>query len=99
VEEFYQYDPASNALEAWLRRGGRLRRRRRVDAFVSPRLGVRFDLSGPQLRIWRPDGRPFQTEAERDAERKAARARADAEHARAEELAALLRRHGIEPPA
>jgi hypothetical protein len=32
-----------------------------IDGFVSPRLGVRFDFSGPELVVRYPDGRPFLT--------------------------------------
>ena len=55
-----------------------LRRVRPVDGFISPQLGIRFDLSGPEMIVRRPDGRPFLTfeevEAARDdAEQRAAR--------------------------
>lgn len=32
-----------------------------MNDFVSPRLGIRFDLSGPELVVRYPDGRPFLT--------------------------------------
>jgi hypothetical protein len=31
------------------------------DNWTSPRLGIRFDLSGEELQIYRPDGQPFVT--------------------------------------
>ena len=34
---------------------------RQGDGFVSPRLGIRFDLSGPEMVVYRPDGRRFLT--------------------------------------
>jgi Uma2 family endonuclease len=78
VEEYYLYDPDSNRLYGYTRRSDVLRRVRPVDGFVSPRLRIRFDLSGPELVVRRPDGQPFLTfedlEAARDdAERRAAR--------------------------
>jgi hypothetical protein len=37
-----------------------------VHGFVSPRLGIRFDLSGPELVVYRPDGTPFLTAKQLD---------------------------------
>src|SRR5262249_53432139 len=61
VEEYYIYDPDSNRLVGYLRRGELLVRVRPMDGFVSPRLGIRFELSGPELVVRYPDGRPFLT--------------------------------------
>ena len=75
VEEYYIYDPHVNRLEVWLLRGSVLRRVLEVDDFVSPHLGIRFDLhSDPsRLSVWRPDGQRFLTMVELDAERQNAR--------------------------
>jgi Uma2 family endonuclease len=59
VEEYYLYDPDTNRLKVFVRQGEVLRRVRPVDGFVSPRLGVRFDLSGTEMVVLRPDGRRF----------------------------------------
>jgi Uma2 family endonuclease len=59
VQEYYIYDPDSNWLMAYVRQGDVLRRVRPVDGYISPRLGIRFDLSGPELVVFRPDGQPF----------------------------------------
>jgi Uma2 family endonuclease len=59
VEEYYLYDPDTNHLCGYTRRGDVLLRVRRIDGFVSPRLGIRFDLSGQELVVRYPDGRPF----------------------------------------
>jgi Uma2 family endonuclease len=61
VEEYYVYNPDTNRLLGYERRGEVLRRVRPMDGFVSPRLGVRFDLSGPEMVVRYPDGRPFLT--------------------------------------
>ena len=61
VEEYYVYDPDNNRLVGYARRGNILSRIRRMSDFVSPRLGIRFDLSGPELVVRYPDGRPFLT--------------------------------------
>jgi hypothetical protein len=38
-----------------------LTRVRGMNGFVSPRLGIRFDLSGPRLVVRYPDGQLFRT--------------------------------------
>ena len=113
VEEYYIHDPDENALEGWRREGDRLQPIPRMDGWTSPRLGIRFDLSGPELIIWRPDGQLFQSfeevYRERDTERaradeaqaraQEAQARADEAQTRAERLAARLRELGLDPDA
>jgi Uma2 family endonuclease len=69
AEEYYEYDPDDNSLLAYVRRGEVFRRVRQTAEFVSPRLGIRFDTSGPELVVLRPDGRPFLTFEELEAER------------------------------
>jgi Uma2 family endonuclease len=93
VEEYYIYNSDSQRLHAYLRRGEVLVRVRQVQGFVSPRLGIRFDLSGHEMVVYGPDGRRFLTfeelEAERErerqqrqiAEQRAAAAEQRAEHA------------------
>src|SRR5437764_11644505 len=76
VEEYYVYDPESNRLYGYTRRGDMLIRVRPMDGFVSPRLGIRFDLSGPELVVRYPDGRPFRTFEELEDERERAEQRA-----------------------
>ncbi len=61
VEEYYVYDPDTNSLEVCLRRGEQLLHQWKVNGFVSPRLGIRFDLSGPELVVYGPDGKRFLT--------------------------------------
>jgi Uma2 family endonuclease len=111
VEEYYIYDPEEVRLTGWQRSGEKFVEIPRMDGWVSPRLGIRFDLSGPELRIFGADGRPFasylEVIAQRDqeqrekelAQQQAAQARQQAEEAvqRAERLAAQLRALGIEP--
>jgi hypothetical protein len=111
VEEYYVYDPSANTLEIRLRQEGRLRRMSHLNGWISPRLGIRFALSGETLEIFDPQGQPFLTsvelaarwrdEAARAEEERARaeqeRARAEQEHARAEQLAERLRALGFEP--
>jgi hypothetical protein len=85
VEEYYVYDPESNSLFGYTRRADMLITVRRMNGFVSPRLGIRFDLSGPELVVRYPDGRPFLTMEELDRERQKAEQRADKEKQRADQ--------------
>jgi aryl-alcohol dehydrogenase-like predicted oxidoreductase len=62
-----------------------LRRIRKVDGLVSPRLDIRFDLSGTEMVVYSPKGRRFLTFEELEAERVAVETRAEQEHRRAEQ--------------
>lgn len=114
AEEFYIVYPERPAfLEAWRREGGALVRLPDPDGYVSPRLGVRFELGGGELIVRAPAGWPFQTPrdliaardaAERQAEAARAKAevertKAEAERERAARLAAKLRELGVDPDA
>lgn len=114
AEEYYDLDPDRNRLRAYTRPpGGRLTEVGAPDGFASPRLGVRFDLSGPELVIFYPTGEPFLTFQQLADARNAERRRADAQQARADaaarqvdqvrqeadRLRALLRAAGIDPDA
>jgi Uma2 family endonuclease len=99
VEEYYVYDPDSNHLQVYLRRGDVLRRVRPAHGFVSPRLKIRFDLSGPEMVVCHPDGRRFLTFAQletarAEAQRQAAEAQRQA--AEAQRLAAEAQRQATE---
>ncbi len=59
VDECYWYDPNDRRLMPFVRIDGDMCRVRSANGFVSPRLGIRFGLSGPELAVFRPDGRPF----------------------------------------
>ncbi|MBL8793802.1 MAG: Uma2 family endonuclease, partial [Planctomycetia bacterium] len=61
VDEYYLYDPESPTLAAWVRQAGKLRPVAEPNGWISPRLGIRFDLSGPELVNFHPDGKPFLT--------------------------------------
>jgi Uma2 family endonuclease len=99
VEEYYVYDPAKNTLVMYLRRGEWLRRVRPGEGLVSPRLGIRFQLTEPEMTVYRPDGRPFlmfdQLEAERvraEEARRQAVERAEQADKRAEQAEAEVER-------
>jgi len=99
VEEFYLFDPDTQLLEGWVREGGSLTEIEQVDGWISPRLGVRFDLSRGELQVLRPDGRPLVTYVEMAAQAEQERQRAEHERQRNERLVAQLRAAGIEPAA
>src|SRR5262249_47423513 len=63
VEEYYVYDRFSGSLEGWLRGGRRLTKVGRMEGFVSPRLGIRFEPGTGQdnLTVLGRDGEPFIT--------------------------------------
>jgi Uma2 family endonuclease len=92
VEEYYLYYPERNHLEGWIRSEGRLREIPTMSGWVSPRLGIRFELTTETLHICGPDGVRFLTYVELAQQR-------DEERARAERLAAKLRALGIDPDA
>jgi Uma2 family endonuclease len=88
VQEYYSYDPDNNWLKVFVRQGQVFRRVRPAAGFVSPRLGIRFDLSGPEMVVYYPDGRKFLTFEELEsarAEGEAARQKAEETSRKAEE--------------
>jgi Uma2 family endonuclease len=61
VQEYYVYDPDHTVLEGWQRTAEGLEAIPWMDGWVSPLLGIRFDLSGSELTIFGPDGQRFLT--------------------------------------
>ncbi|MGO9464912.1 MAG: Uma2 family endonuclease [Isosphaeraceae bacterium] len=113
VQEYYIYDPEYAELFGHQRVGGQLVAIRDMNGWISPLLGVRFDMSGSELRLIGPDGQPFvsfqEIARERDRfaqerdrfarERDLALIERDAQRQRAEKMAEQLRSLGIEPNA
>lgn len=97
VEEYYQYDPDHIRLRGWLRQGDRLAGIPDMNGWISPRLGIRFELSADDLTILGPDGKPFLTTVERSRLQDTIQEQAESAMERAERLAAQLRALGIEP--
>jgi hypothetical protein len=87
VEEYYLFDPDSNALCIYVRQGAVLSRVRNVKEFVSPRLRIRFDLSDEKMIVYGPDGKPFLTFEELTAAHENAEQRTQKETQRADEEA------------
>jgi Uma2 family endonuclease len=111
AEEYYVYDPNVNLLEGCVREGNRFVDVNEMNGFVSPRLGIRFDTSGPELAIHYPNGERFRTfvelgqwaatekqRAEQEKQRaEQEKARADKAEQERESLRAKLRELGVNP--
>jgi Uma2 family endonuclease len=85
VEEYYVFDPDNKSLHAFVRRGEILVRVRQLAPFTSPWLGIRFDLSGEEMVVYRPDGQRFLTFEEVQAAREQETKRADQAQQRADQ--------------
>ena len=85
VEEYYLYDPERHELTGWLRSGSELQEIDEMVGWVSPRLGIRFELSEGKLQIYRPDGQQFVTYVELAQQKEQAQQRAEQESQRAEQ--------------
>jgi Uma2 family endonuclease len=90
VEEYYLYDPEKLELIGWLRVEGQLEAIAEMDGWVSPRLGVRFQLSETELEMFGPTGEPFVSFVEIARLREEAEARAQQEQQRAQQAETLL---------
>jgi Uma2 family endonuclease len=90
ADEYYLYDPENNDLSGWQRIEGILEVIEPMEGWVSPRLGVRFELGEAGLEIYRPDGKKFLSYAELEEQ-------GELERQRAERLAAKLRELNIDP--
>ena len=111
VSEYYLYDPDDIDLTGFQRLNDQLHEISEVNGWISPLLGIRFKVTGNNLEIYGPDGRPFLTyqeiaderdhaEKERDQvalERDQIALERDVERQRAERMAARLRAMGVEP--
>jgi Uma2 family endonuclease len=84
VEEYYVFDPDENDLLVYTRGRAALRLIHHQGQYTSARLGIRFDLSGPEMAVFYSDGRRFLSFEELDAERLRQQQRADSEQQRAD---------------
>lgn len=104
VEEYYLYDPDKSELSGWLASGDEFTEIPQMTGWVSPRLGIRFELSDGELQIFHPDGQPFLTYLELAQKIEQERQHAEQERQRAEQaqsqleaLRTLLQAKGINP--
>lgn len=78
VEEYYIYDPDRIDLNGWLRCEDKLEVIEDMSGWISPRLGIRFELT-PTLEIFNPNGQKFLTPVELHQLREQETQRADQE--------------------
>jgi Uma2 family endonuclease len=104
VEEYYIYNPQTFQFDGWLRQNGNLTKLWEIDDFVSPRMGIKFEIAQGELVIYRPDGQRFLSSVELEQRFQDERLRAqraelllEQERHRAEQMAAYLRSIGVDP--
>ncbi|MDZ7963304.1 MAG: Uma2 family endonuclease [Aulosira sp. DedQUE10] len=85
VEEYYIYDPDKNDLNGLLRSGDSFEIIEEMNGWVSPRLGIRFQLTAETLEIFSLTGQKFLNPVEIDSLREQERQRAEQERQRAEQ--------------
>jgi Uma2 family endonuclease len=85
AEEFYIYDPDRGTLRGFARRNGVWAAIPDMQGWVSPRLGVVFELQDGELVLTGPNGERFLSSVERERERKLAEARANQQQRRADQ--------------
>ena len=102
VEEYYVYDPEDVLLTGWQRSDDQLMEIPQMDGWISPRLDIRFDLSGAELQIFGADGRPFasylEVIAQRDQEEREKK-QAQQQAAQAQQQAAQAQQQAASPAA
>jgi Uma2 family endonuclease len=92
VDEYYVYDPDRNTLLVYTRGRQTLRRHRDIAKFVSPKLGIRFEMTHPEMTVYGPDGEPFCPHEEDRQIARAARVEAADAKRQAARLAELSRK-------
>jgi Uma2 family endonuclease len=85
VEEYYIYDPEDIELNGFTRSADWLEPIIEINGWVSPRLGIRFQLTENNLEIYRPDGQRFLTSVELAQCAEEQRQRAEQQEKRAEQ--------------
>ena len=85
VEEYYVYDPDHNKLQIYTRGMATLRLHRDIAQFVSPRLGIRFEMTKPEMTVYKPNGVRFRSVGELDVLIEEEKGRADEAKRQADE--------------
>ncbi len=97
VEEYYIYDPDHVKLTGYKRNpDGLFSPIPNTNGYISPRLGIKFDMSGEELVVVRPDGQQFLTYlelAQQKAEAEQRSAEAEQRSAEAEQRLAAEKQH------
>ena len=97
VEEYYIYDPDKNKLKIFLRSEKKLDKINSMDNWVSPRLGIRFDMSGEELQLYHSNGEIFQGIEQIKEQLQQKEIALEEEQKRSQILAKKLREMGINP--
>jgi len=61
VEEYYLIDPDRLEADGWTRSGETLQAIDRINGWISPRLGIRFEVNEAGVLLYHPDGSRFRT--------------------------------------
>ncbi|MBD2481844.1 Uma2 family endonuclease [Planktothrix sp. FACHB-1365] len=96
VEEYYLYDPEKVDFAGWQRIEGQLTIIDEIQGWVSPRLGVRFEMA-EELQIFTPTGERFLTFVELGQKLQQEKQRAEQAEARLKELEERLKSLGVDP--
>lgn len=97
VEEYYIYDPDNNLLNGYQRSNKSLQLISEMSGWVSPRLGIRFQLGEKTLEIYRPDGEEFLTFVQISEQLATEREQRQRDQQRIQSLEAKLRELGVNP--
>ncbi len=84
VQEYYVYNPHLNFLEGWYRKNNVLEGIKGIQGWISPNLGIKFELLAETLAIYGPDGEKFYSFVELDGLRQEQKERAEQEQLKAE---------------
>jgi Uma2 family endonuclease len=96
VEEYYIYDPEDNHFRVWVRGEVHLELVATDQDWISQRLGIRFDLTGDEMKLWGPDDRLFMTYEATSQQLEATSQELQSERLRSQALANKLRELGID---
>jgi Uma2 family endonuclease len=105
IQEYYLYDPAQDVLGGFIRGDeNTLEPVAELQSWISPRLGIRFELTDSGLVIFQPSGKPFlspvelsQLALQEEKRAEVALLQAEAAQAQVTRLAARLRELGVDP--
>ncbi|MEA5617135.1 Uma2 family endonuclease [Cronbergia sp. UHCC 0137] len=96
VQEYYIYNPETVELNGLIRKQEWLEEIEEINDWVSPHLGIRFELTPDILEIYYPDGRKFLTSLELNQLVEQEHQRAEQEHEKYQDLLAKLQAKGID---
>lgn len=87
VEEYYVIDPKKNVVNGWCRVGEDLIQNLSMNGWISPRLGIKFEINSEkkEIKLYQPDGTPFESYLEIAKLRDQEKQRADQEKQRADQ--------------